>query len=157
MSVGQMPKAWTHAIVTPVYKSGDASDVSNYRPISLTCVVCKIMERIIVSDMLDYLRLHKVIDKRQHGFLSRRSTSTNLLESLNDWTLALKDKKSVLVAYIDYAKAFDTVSHAKLLAKLTAYGISGNLLTWISHFLAHRTQQTKVGTAMSKVIDLQGC
>ena len=71
MSVGQMPKAWTHAIVTPVYKSGDASDVSNYRPISLTCVACKIMERIIVSDMLDYLRLHKVIDKRQHGFLSR--------------------------------------------------------------------------------------
>jgi hypothetical protein len=68
MSVGQMPKAWTLAIVTLVYKSGDASDVSNYRPISLTCVACKIMERIIVSDMLDYLRLHKVIDKRQHGF-----------------------------------------------------------------------------------------
>jgi ribonucleases P/MRP protein subunit RPP40 len=74
------------------------------------------------------------------------------LESLNDWTLALEDnKQSVLVAYIDYAKAFDTVSHSKLPAKLTAHGISGNLLTWISNILAHRTQQTKVGTAMSKV------
>jgi Reverse transcriptase (RNA-dependent DNA polymerase) len=86
-----------------------------------------IMERIIVSDMLDYLRLHKIKDKRQHGFLSRRSTSTNLLESLNDWALALKDKKSVWVAYIDYAKASNTVSHAKLLAKLTAYGVPAYL------------------------------
>jgi ribonuclease P/MRP protein subunit RPP40 len=154
MSVGQRPKAWAHAIVIPVYKGGDASDVSNYRPISLTCVACTIMERIIVSDMLHYLRLHSVIDRRQHGFLSRRSTSTNLLDSLNDWTLAIKNKKSVLVAYIDYAKAFDTVSHAKLFAKLSAYGISGNLLTWITNFLSHRTQQTKVGTALSRVTDL---
>jgi hypothetical protein len=63
------------------------------------------MERIIVSDrpMLDYIRLHSVIDRRQHGFLSRRATSTNLMDSLNDWTLAIKNKKSVLVAYIDYA------------------------------------------------------
>jgi Reverse transcriptase (RNA-dependent DNA polymerase) len=151
MSVGQMSKAWTHAIVTPLYKSGDASD---YRPITLTCVACKIVDRIIVLDMLDYLRLHKIIDKRRHGFHSRRSTSTNLLESLNDWTPALQDKKSVLVAYIDYAKAFDTVSHAKLLAKLTSYSVSGNLLNWISNFLSHRTQQTKVGTAMSKVTGL---
>jgi hypothetical protein len=79
------------------------------------------MERIIVSDMLDYLRLHNVIDRRQHGFLSRRSTSTNLLDSLNDWTLAIKNKKSVLVAYIDYAKAFDTVSHAKLFVYPVTY------------------------------------
>jgi hypothetical protein len=53
--------------------------------------------------MLDYIRLHSVIDRRQHGFLSRRATSTNLMDSLNDWTLAIKNKKSVLVAYIDYA------------------------------------------------------
>jgi Reverse transcriptase (RNA-dependent DNA polymerase) len=106
------------------------------------------------SDMLDYLRLHIIIDKRQHGFLSRRSASTNLLESLNDRTLVRKDKKSVLVAYIDYAKAFDTVRHPKLLANLTAYGISGNLLTWISNFLVHRTQETKVGTTISKVTGL---
>jgi Reverse transcriptase (RNA-dependent DNA polymerase) len=79
------------------------------------------------------------------------------LESLNDWTLALKDKKSVFVAYIDSAKAFDTVSHVKLLAKLTAYGRSGNRLSCISNFLAHRTQQTKVGTAMSKVTSLISC
>jgi hypothetical protein len=58
MLVGKMPKAWAHATVTPVYKDGDASDVLNYRPISLTCVACKITEHIIVSDMLDYLRLH---------------------------------------------------------------------------------------------------
>jgi hypothetical protein len=154
MSIGQMPRAWVHAFVTPVYKGGDSSDVSNYRPISLTCVASKIMERIIVTDILAYLRSHNVIDRRQHGFLSGRSTSTNLLESLNDWTLAIRDKKSVLVAYIDYSKAFDSVNHRKLLTKLSAYGISGNLISWISNFLRGRTQQTKIGTALSQTVSL---
>jgi hypothetical protein len=154
MSVGRIPRDWTHAIVTPVYKGGDASEMSNYRPISLTCVVCKIMERVITVDLLTYLRSNNVIDSRQHGFLSRRSTSTNLLESLNDWTIAIRDKRSVLVAYIDYAKAFDTVCHAKLLSKLAAYGITGELFNWIASFLKGRTQQTKIGSVLSHSISL---
>jgi hypothetical protein len=149
MSVGRIPSEWAHAFVTPIYKGGNASDVSNYRPISLTSVACKLMERIISNDMLAYLRQHGAITKQQHGFLSGRSTSTNLLESINDWTIAIKNKKSVIVAYIDYSKAFDTVSHRKLLNKLVAYGISGCLLAWIAGFLSNRTQQTRVGSTLS--------
>ena len=151
MSIGRLPKEWSQAIVTPVHKGGNSSDVSNYRPISLTSVACKVMERIITNDLLLYLREHNVISKHQHGFLSRRSTSTNLLETLQDWTIAINDKHSVVAAYIDFAKAFDTVSHPKLLIKLKSYGISGNLLAWIESFLSNRTQQTKIGHCLSQV------
>lgn len=154
MSVGQMPRAWAHAIVTPIYKSGSASSVSNYRPISLTCVAGKIMERVVVSSMLSYLRLNHVITKQQHGFLQGRSTSTNLLETINDWTLSINDRKSVAVAYIDFAKAFDTVCRSKLLSKLAAYGVSGQLLHWIESFLSGRSQQTRVGHSLSDVTSL---
>lgn len=98
MSIGSIPNAWRHAIVTPVHKSGSAANVSNYWPISLTCIACKIMERIVSKDVLHYLRANNIITKHQHGFLSRRSTST-LLETLNHWTLAIRDRRSVVVAY----------------------------------------------------------
>jgi hypothetical protein len=149
-----MPHNWTQAIVTPVFKRGDAANVDNYRPISLTSVACKIMERVTSTDMLHYLREHNVISKHQHGFLSGRSTSTNLLETLNDWTLAIKNKQSVVVAYIDYSKAFDCVTREKLLIKLSAYGIAGNLLKWIDSFLSNRTQRTRVGSSLSDIVNL---
>lgn len=116
-----------HAFVTLVFKGGDPSDVSSYRPILLTCVTSKIMDCSIVTDILAHLCVHNVIDRRQLDFLSGHSTSMNLLESLNNWTLAIKDGKSVLVAYIDYSKTFDSVNHCKLLTKLSTYSISGNL------------------------------
>jgi len=104
MSVGKVPLEWTHAIVTPVYKNGASSSISNYKPISLTCVACRVMERVIACDILTYLRQHRIISKQQHGFMSGRSTASNLLETFNDWTLALNSKNSVAVAYIDFAK-----------------------------------------------------
>jgi hypothetical protein len=87
-------------------------------------------------------------------FLSGQSTCANLLETLNDWTLAIKDKKSIIVAYIDYSKAFDTVSREKLLIKLSAYGISGNLFDWINCFLSNRTHQTRVGSHLSNIANI---
>ena len=86
------------------------------------------MKRIIAAQVLDYLRVNSLISKQQHGFLSRHSTVTNLYQSVNDWTLALNNRQNVAIAYIDYAKAFDVVSHAKLLHKLSAYGIADDLL-----------------------------
>jgi hypothetical protein len=92
------------------------------------------MEKIIVEQMLKYLLTNNLISKQQHGFLSRRSTATNLIESLNDWTVKMENRQGQSVAYIDFAKAFDSVSHPKLLTKLGAYGIGGVLLNWISDF-----------------------
>ena len=134
MSVSAVPDAWKMAIVTPVFKKGPATDVVNYRPISLTCVASKIMERIIVDQMTTFFVDNNIISKNQHGFLKRLSTTTNLLESFNDWTASIQAKKSVTVVYIDFAKAFDTVSHPKLLYRLRQYGIGGCLLSWIQNF-----------------------
>jgi hypothetical protein len=74
MSAAQMPTAWAHATVIPVFNHGDAADPSNYRPISLTSVANKIMERILSNDVLSYLRVHGLINRQQHGFLSGKST-----------------------------------------------------------------------------------
>jgi len=112
------------------------------------------MERVIVNKTLTFLRANKVITKHQHGFLSGRSTTSNLLESMSDWTLSINDKKSVGVAYIDYKRAFDSVSISKLVLKLRSYSISGQLLSWIECFLQNRTQQTRVGTSLSTITSL---
>jgi len=90
MSTGQLPAEWK--TVSPIYKSGIACDVSNYWPISLTCIACKVMERIIVQRMLNYLKANNILTRQQHGFMARRSTTSNLLDSLNDWTLAINNK-----------------------------------------------------------------
>ena len=87
-SIHQIPSEWSKSIVTPVFKTGSSPSVANYRPISLTCIACKLMERVISTEMFNYLREHNLVSKHQHGFMSRHSTVSNLLESLNDWTLA---------------------------------------------------------------------
>jgi len=109
------------------------------------------MERVVVLDLITYLQSNKVINKQQHGFLKKRCTATNLLESLSDWTLNIENGRRQAVAYIDFAKAFDSVCHNKLLAKMRQYGICGPLLEWIGDFLKGRTQQTRVGNALSDV------
>ena len=149
MSIGKIPEEWKHAVVAPVYKNGSASSAANYRPISLTCVACKLMERVIVNETLCFLRKHGLITKHQHGFLSGRSTTSNLLETLNDWTLTINNKNSIAAAYVDYKRAFDCVSHNKLLLKLRSYGISGNLHNWIEHFLTHRLTHTLLNSQTS--------
>lgn len=107
------------------------------------------MERIINTELLKYLRQHNLISQNQHGFLKRRSTCTNLLDCLNDWTLSFRDKSSVDVIYIDFKKAFDSVSHNKLLLKLEAYGIADDALSWIQAFLSNRTQSVRILNAIS--------
>jgi len=114
-SVSYVPPEWKHAIITPVFKNGLASSTANYRPISLTCVTSKICERIISNQMFSYFLANGLINKAQHGFLKGLSTATNLLQCVNDWSLSIQNCRGITVVYIDLAKAFDTVSHEKLL------------------------------------------
>jgi len=110
-SYGKIPAAWKTANVIPIFKKGLSSSVSNYRPISLTSIFCKLYERIIKDQMLFYLSQHKLINRNQHGFLSRHGTCTQLLETINDWSIALRNHHAVDTVYFDFAKAFDSVSH----------------------------------------------
>ena len=127
MPVGNLPSVWKRATVMPVFKSGSSSLVKNYRPISLTCIFCKLMEHVITRQTSSYLLQHGLISSHYHGFITRLSSTTNLIETLTDWTLAIQNRHSVTVAYIDFCKAFDSVCHRKLLLKLDRAGIPGNL------------------------------
>ena len=107
------------------------------------------MESIIHESMSSYLLSNNLISDSQHGFLKRRSTLSNLLYSVRHWLSSLNSGKSTDVIYVDFAKAFDSVSHSKLLHKLISYGISGKLHAWISAWLSGRTQTVKLGSSFS--------
>ena len=130
-----LPQEWKLSVIIPKFKKGTPSDHSNYRPIALTCTCCKVLESIIATDLIQFLIEHNLITRHQHGFLKRHSTSTNLLESLNDWTISMSNQKSITVAYIDFKSAFDSISHPKLLLKLSSYGITDTLYFWINPLL----------------------
>ena len=123
-SVGIIPDKWKNAIISPVFKKGLVGSVSNYRPISLTCVSSKLMELIISAAIYRHLQRNTLLSC--HGFIRGKSTCTNLLEALNDWTLAVQNRHGVCVAYIVFSKAFDTVSHEKLFRCLYSYGGLGS-------------------------------
>jgi len=137
LSVGHVPCEWLVAHIVPVHKKGTTgiTDVSNCRPISLTCVLSKILERIVVGRLSDNLERNNILHPAQHGFIKHRSTCTNLLESFNNWSISVQSKKHVTIVYIDFTKAFDLVSHQKLFAKLHSYGVRGNVLLWLQNFL----------------------
>lgn len=148
---GKLPECWKKARVIPVFKKGNAADAKNYRPISLTCVPCKVLERIICKQLLNFLNEHELLDPSQFGFTPGRSTTLQLLQCLDDWTSGVEAGASIDTIMIDYAKAFDSVSHNKLCHKLVGYGISGNILLWITNFLSGRTQCVCIGTSASDV------
>ena len=108
------------------------------------------MERVISRKIAEYLIRSSLLSDAQHGFLKRRSTCTNLLECMNDWILNIDLGCDTVIVYIDFAKAFDTVSHDKL----NSYGIRGQLLLWLQRFFFNRTHQTKVSDSVSELIDL---
>jgi hypothetical protein len=150
MLEGVLPEVWLEAIVNPLYKKGKKSDVANYRPISLTSVIAKIMERVIKDEMMAFLESDGLLSDSQHGFRGKRSTTTQLLQCLNQWCKAIDDDNYVVdAAYLDFKKAFDSVVHSKLLVKLKAYGIDGELYRFCVAFLSGRTQRVRVGKILS--------
>jgi len=98
------------------------------------------MECVIKDQLVSYLLRNGLISKQQHAFLTKRSTISNLLECIHDWTLSLQNKLAIDTIYIDFSHAFDGVVHSKLLRKLSGFGISGLLLQWIDAFLSNRIQ-----------------
>ena len=139
-----VPNIWLKAHVTPIFKKGDSSSPSNYRPISLTCSLCKVMETIIKDQIVSYLSANGLLSKEQHAFIARHSTVTNLLECVHDWSLSLHNRVPMDVIYFDFSHAFDSVVHSKLLIKLKSFGLDGLLLAWIGAFLAGRSQSVVV-------------
>ena len=149
---GKLPTSWKVAEVRPIFKKGDKSNPGNYRPVSLTSVVCKLFESFIRDALCNHLIENDILSKDQFGFTRGRSCVTQLLVTLNDWIRSLERGNSVDAIYLDLQKAFDTVSHSKLICKLAGYGVKGKLLEWIKDFLCERTQYVNVnGFSSGKV------
>ena len=116
----------------------------NYRPVSLTSVVCKILEHIIHRHIMNHCDPHNLLRSHQHGFRQKHSCESQLILYIED-TYRQQDKhKQVDMLILDFTKAFDTVPHQRLLMKLKHYGIDSNLHRWISSWLTERTQQVVV-------------
>ena len=144
MEEGVVPEDWRQARVVPIFKKGSRSKASNYRPVSLTSVPCKVMESLIRDAVLSHVNNKKLLSSEQHGFTSGRSCMTNLLVTLEDITRSLDEGLGVDIIYLDYSKAFDTVPHKRLISKLRAYGINEKVINWIQKFLSNRRQQVAV-------------
>ena len=149
LSEGVVPTDWRIANVTPIYKKGKKSDPGNYRPVSLTSIVGKLMEGHIKRELEKHLEENDLITDTQHGFMGGKSCATNLLNFLEVLTKAADEGQSVDVVYLDFAKAFDKVPHSLLMTKLAAHGIGGKVQHWIKNWLTDRRQRVVVDGAES--------
>ena len=139
---GTVPPEWKHANVVPIFKKGSRCKAENYRPVSLTSVVCKLLESLLRDHMIDFLEKHNLLKDTQHGFLKGRSCLTNLLEYTEIISKWVDDGSPVDVIYLDFQKAFDKVPHQRLLIKLKSHGI--NIVAWIQNWLTDRKQRVSV-------------
>ena len=144
IDTGKLPKDWRNANLSPIFKKGDRHTASNYRPVSLTCVCCKLLEHIICRQILNHLEQHNILTPLQHGFRSGHSCETQLITTTNDIMKTFDKKEQTDLAILDFSKAFDTVPHRKLLHKLDQYGINGKVNIWIKAILMERQQQVIV-------------
>ena len=137
-SKGCIPPSFKRAAIVPIFKSGDKCLPGNYRPISLTSVICKVYERIIRKQVFSFLCDKNCLNDTQHGFRSGRSCLSALLDVYDDVMHMLNRVSIVDMVYLDFAKAFDKVDHGILLHKVKDLGIAGKLGQWFYHFLTNR-------------------
>ena len=145
LTSGCIPKDWSRALISPVYKKGNVHEASNYRSVSLTSVACKILEHLVCKHLLDHLERHNLLTTLQHGFRKAHSCESQLLITLDDLYATFDKKTQTDVGILDFSRAFDTVPHERFLGKLAHYGIQGGTNSWIRAFLT--------GRSMSVVVD----
>jgi Reverse transcriptase (RNA-dependent DNA polymerase) len=149
IKTGVMPAKLKVSKIRPVYKKGDHTKFGNYRPIAIMSFIEKIIERCIAIKLTEYLEQFKIINPLQFGFQKGKSTA-NLLASFSDYVNAkLNAFNHVLVLFIDFSKAFDTLSHKKLLIALEKNGIRGPLLRWFESYLSNRHITVQIGNTLS--------
>ena len=141
---GEIPKEWSLANICPLFKKSDRSLACNYRPVSLTCVPCKLLEHIVCSNIMARLDEYKLLSDRQHAFRKGHSCETQLNTVINDWAKILDNRGQVDTFILDFEKAVDTLPHELLKSKLFSYGIGGKTLKWIDSFLCFRQQRVVV-------------
>ena len=151
--MGTIPTEWKMANVVPVYKKGSKTLVENYRPISLTCLIMKVFEKIIRDELM--IKVKHLINEKQHGFLPEKSCTTQMVSFYDSLAVTINDSSRTDVIYFDFAKAFDSVNHDIILHKLKhQYKIDGIMLKFLVEYLINRKQSVVIRGAMSDVKDV---
>ena len=151
---GSLPYQWKEAHVIALFKKGSKRSPNNYRPVSLTSICCKLLETFVRDNIVNNLEKQGLFHKDQHGFRYGLSCCTQLLEVMEVWTRWFDMGLPWDAIYTDFSKAFDSVPHERLLKKVEAYGIRGNLLSWIRNFLTSRKQRVVLGGKYSNWQDV---
>ena len=150
LTEGTIPQEWKLANVTCIHKSGDKTAASNYRPISITSILCRMLESIIKTVLMDHCNDNQIFSDSQYGFRQRRGCILQLLKVFDDWSKFVDTDTPVDAAFLDFRKAFDCVPHKRLLMKIERLGITGNLLKWITDFLSNRQQRVLINGISSE-------
>ena len=148
---GVFPSHLKLALVTPIYKKGDKSEPSNYRPISSLPILSKIFESTIKDQITCFLEKEHLISDRQFGFRKHHSSEQLLQSLLNDWRTSLDDKSPLYITAmsLDIQKAFDSVNYKILISKLSQFDVSPTTIKLISSYLSNRKQAMKIGNCIS--------
>ena len=141
---GIVPDDWKSALVAPVYKEGPKCKPSNYRPISLTCIASKLMEHILVSNIMTHFDSNDILSPFQHGFRSKHSCETQLISFTQEIFDNLEEGKQTDLIIMDFSKAFDKVDHNLLIYELVNLGVNLKAVSWIKLFLQNRNQSVVV-------------
>ena len=144
------PEQWKQALITPLYKSGNATDYDNYRPISVLPTLGKLLERLVHGQSTNYLKTRNLLCEEQSGFREGRSTATCLSEFLHTIYVGIDQGRACGVLFLDLAKAFDSVDHLIFLEKLKLLGLRNSAVLWYKSYLSSRTHCTKLNNVISK-------
>ena len=128
------------AHIVPIFKKGDKSKASNYRPVSLTVICSKLMENILHSNIITNLEQPSILTEVQHGFRSRRSCENQVIYTVHELARSLSEGKQIDALLLHLSKAFDKVPHEQLLYKLHYCGVRNSTLALVRSFLQDRKQ-----------------
>ena len=157
LSTGIFPQSFKEAVITPLLKKDGLDPVfKNYRPISNLPFLSKLLERIVSSQLLDYMHTNYLFEPCQSAYQKYHSTETALLKIHNDVFRSLDDGDAVLLVLLDLSAAFDTVDHQLLLNRLQYnLGLSGTVLKWFHSCLSGRQQRVRIKNSLSSTKELQ--
>ena len=152
---GVLPSELKLAKVVPIFKSGDSTKMSNYRPISILSFFSKIFEKLTYNIVNNFLYKNDIIYKYQFGFRKKHSTQHAIITLVDRITSSLDSGDLVIGVFLYLKKAFDTVDHQILTKKLFSYGIRGNTLKWFQSYLTDRSQYVTYDGIESKVLPIK--
>jgi hypothetical protein len=140
---GVYPERMKYASLRHIYKTGEKSDMSNYRPISLLIAFSKVLERVMYNRLKQHIDTNNIIASKQFGFRENRNTETAIYTLTNHILKALEQCRQTVGTFCDLTKAFDCVIHDILLSKLIVYGICGKVIMWLKSYLEGRKEGSK--------------